>query len=171
MPVPARAEGAGGGRHGPSTWDKLKMGGMIGGSVGLIIGFLFGIYATITSPVVCLYDKRLTEGLVVIVIIGGVNIIRHGPGSNGLLRTLGQYMLGSAATFGFVPRSSLRLQPNHIKQELTIWGLGGTRFFMSIGSAIRTDSSPIAMEAFARAQGRPIVMPRKHSRLRERPSS
>ena len=31
---------------------------------------------------------------------GGVNIIRFGAGPNGAMRTLGQYMLGSGATFG-----------------------------------------------------------------------
>ena len=31
---------------------------------------------------------------------GATNIIRFGPGPNGMMRTLGQYMLGSAATFG-----------------------------------------------------------------------
>ncbi|KAI9819174.1 MAG: hypothetical protein M1827_007330 [Pycnora praestabilis] len=68
MPPPPRA-GAGGSM---TTFDKLKMGAMMGSSVGLIIGFLFG----------------------------GVNIVRFGAGPNGLMRTLGQYMLGSAATFG-----------------------------------------------------------------------
>ncbi|KAJ9641462.1 subunit of TIM23 translocase complex [Coniosporium apollinis] len=108
MPVPV-----GGGMTGPSTFDKLKMGAMMGGSVGLIIGFIFG----------------------------ATNIIRFGPGPNGMLRTLGQYMLGSAATFGF---------------------------FMSIGTTIRTESSPMAMEAFAqvhRSQRRPIVMPRHYPRI------
>ncbi|RMY49800.1 hypothetical protein D0864_14661 [Hortaea werneckii] len=69
-PMPA---GAGGAVQGPSTFDKAKMGAMMGGSVGIIIGFIFG----------------------------ATNIIRFGPGPNGMLRTLGQYMAGSAATFGY----------------------------------------------------------------------
>lgn len=92
---------------GPSTVDKLKMGAMMGGTVGVIIGFIFG----------------------------SVNIMRYGAGPNGVMRTLGQFMLGSGATFGF---------------------------FMSIGSAIRTDTiSQEAVEAFARARRRPIIMARQ----------
>ncbi|KAF2022304.1 hypothetical protein BU24DRAFT_458170 [Aaosphaeria arxii CBS 175.79] len=106
MPVPVGSM-PGGGAHGPSTLDKLKMGGMMGGSVGLIIGFIFGF----------------------------TNIVRYGPGPNGMLRTLGQYMMGSAATFGF---------------------------FMAIGTTIRTDSSSIANEAFAKAYRRPMVLPRNY---------
>ncbi|KAH8802884.1 reactive mitochondrial oxygen species modulator 1-domain-containing protein [Xylogone sp. PMI_703] len=102
MPVPV-----GGGMAGPSTWDKFKMGAMMGTTVGVIIGFIFG----------------------------SVNIMRYGAGPNGVMRSLGQYMLGSGATFGF---------------------------FMSIGSTIRQDStSRQAMEAFARSRRRPIVMPRQ----------
>ncbi|KAI6885614.1 hypothetical protein KC334_g15802, partial [Hortaea werneckii] len=89
-----------------------KMGAMMGGSVGIIIGFIFG----------------------------ATNIIRFGPGPNGMLRTLGQYMAGSAATFGF---------------------------FMSIGTTIRTESSPIVTEAFRKSQarnGRPMIMPLDRSR-------
>ena len=32
---------------------------------------------------------------------GSVNIMRFGAGPNGVMRTLGQYMLGSGATFGY----------------------------------------------------------------------
>ncbi|KAI9703216.1 MAG: subunit of TIM23 translocase complex [Candelina mexicana] len=109
MPPPPRAGGAGG----MTTFDKLKMGAMMGSSVGLIIGFIFG----------------------------SVNIIRFGAGPNGLMRTLGQYMLGSGATFGF---------------------------FMSIGSAIRMEGSPIASEAFARARRQPTILPRQPTRLPEK---
>ncbi|KAL9526641.1 hypothetical protein SMMN14_09607 [Sphaerulina musiva] len=98
---------AAGGMAGPSTFDKMKMGAMMGGTVGLIIGFIFG----------------------------ATNIIRYGPGPNGMMRTLGQYMLGSSATFGF---------------------------FMGIGTTIRTDSSPILTEAFKAAHmrhGPPMILP------------
>ncbi|KAM0252820.1 hypothetical protein ACHAQJ_007559 [Trichoderma viride] len=63
-----------GGPQAPSTFDKLKMGAMMGGSVGVIMGFIFGT----------------------------VNIFRYGAGSQGIMRTLGQYMGASGATFGFV---------------------------------------------------------------------
>ncbi|PNS19661.1 Protein MGR2 [Sphaceloma murrayae] len=105
MPVPV----APGGVTGPSTFDKLKMGGLMGSTVGLILGFIFG----------------------------ATNIIRFGPGPNGMLRTLGQYMVGSAATFGF---------------------------FMSIGMTIRTESSPIMTQAFIKAQAAqksPLIMARR----------
>ncbi|KAL8966141.1 MAG: hypothetical protein Q9183_003503 [Haloplaca sp. 2 TL-2023] len=81
-----------------------------GGAVGLIMGFIFG----------------------------GFNIMRYGAGPNGVGRTLGQYMLGSGATFGF---------------------------FMSIGSVIRTEAmSPQSAEAFARARRQVIILPRQQPR-------
>lgn len=102
MPVPA-----GSGKVGPSTSDKFKMGVMMGGTVGVIIGFIFGT----------------------------TNIMRFGAGPNGIMRTLGQYMLGSGATFAF---------------------------FMGIGSTIRSDTtSQIAAEAFAQSRRKPFVYPRQ----------
>ncbi|CAO3618053.1 unnamed protein product [Cunninghamella blakesleeana] len=57
----------------PSTVDKMKMGAIMGGTVGLCVGFVFG----------------------------GINILRFGGGRKGALSTLSQYMLGSGASFAF----------------------------------------------------------------------
>ena len=84
-------------------------------------------------------------------IAGATNIIRFGPGPNGMMRTLGQYMMGSAATFGCV-----------------LCCFGETKltflisFFMAIGTTIRTETEARAMEAFARARRRPIVLPAEY---------
>lgn len=81
----------------------------MGGSVGLCIGFIFG----------------------------GYNILKHGAGPNGFLRSLGGYMAGSAATFGYVYSGAGRRWG--VRE---IWGIKanmGYSFFMSIGTAIRTE--------------------------------
>ncbi|THU90737.1 hypothetical protein K435DRAFT_625030, partial [Dendrothele bispora CBS 962.96] len=51
------------------------MGAMMGGGVGLTIGFIFGSWTIIRSG--------------------------YGPGPQGVLPTLSKYMLNSAASFGF----------------------------------------------------------------------
>ncbi|PVZ98871.1 hypothetical protein BB558_005132 [Smittium angustum] len=57
----------------PTVFDKLKLGFMMGGTVGACLGSLIGIYATMKS----------------------------GPGPRGYLASIGQYALTSGATFGF----------------------------------------------------------------------
>ena len=93
--------------------------------------------------------------------------MRYGAGPSGPMRTLGQYMLGSGVTFGYVryrPCISCRLtQQFEFSAMLTAVLLNS--FFMSIGSVIRTEgNSPLANGAFARARRQPMVLPRKYAR-------
>ncbi|KAF8213653.1 reactive mitochondrial oxygen species modulator 1-domain-containing protein [Mycena galopus ATCC 62051] len=57
----------------PTVWTKRTMGALMGGGVGLTIGFLFGSWS----------------------------IMQHGAGPRGVLSTLSKTMLSSAATFSF----------------------------------------------------------------------
>lgn len=57
----------------PSAFEKMKMGAAMGGTVGLCIGFVFGT----------------------------ISLIRFGPGNKSVVSLLSQYMVGSAASFGF----------------------------------------------------------------------
>ncbi|EEB06081.1 membrane protein Mgr2 [Schizosaccharomyces japonicus yFS275] len=57
----------------PSTWDRFKMGALMGSTAGMGIGLVFGTLA----------------------------VLRYGPGPHGFVRTMGRYIFSSAATFGF----------------------------------------------------------------------
>jgi len=87
----------------PTTWQKMKIGALTGAGVGLTIGFIFGSYS----------------------------ILRGGAGPRGFLPTLSQYMLSSAATFGF---------------------------FLSIGSVIRNDSPQLAYAQAIRLSNQDLIM-------------
>ncbi|RPD58398.1 hypothetical protein L226DRAFT_527889 [Lentinus tigrinus ALCF2SS1-7] len=94
------------GQAGPTVWQKLKMGAAMGAGVGLTMGFLFGTFS----------------------------ILRGGAGPRGVLPTLSQYMLGSAATFSF---------------------------FLAIGSVIRNDAQlPPHLEAARLQLASPVLRSR-----------
>ncbi|WVW86821.1 protein mgr2 [Kwoniella bestiolae CBS 10118] len=110
MPPPPQTTAGG------STFDKMKMGAIMGSCVGLTIGFIFGSFS----------------------------VMRAGPGPRGLVATLSQYMLSSAATFGF---------------------------FMSIGSVIRTESQyayALPPNATNNKIAQPLMMAWKRSEERRR---
>lgn len=63
-------------------------------AVGAIIGFIFGRKKNSSLA------RSTSEGAHRDVTSGFTNIVRFGAGQNGVMRTLGQYMLGSGVTFG-----------------------------------------------------------------------
>lgn len=68
----------------PTLFEKIKMGAIMGSSVGAVIG----------------------------VVVGSMAIYQTGPGPNGYMRTIGQYVAGSTSMLGL---------------------------FMAVGSVIRSD--------------------------------
>ncbi|KAI0374551.1 hypothetical protein BV20DRAFT_987936 [Pilatotrama ljubarskyi] len=91
---------------GLTVWQKCEMGAAMGAGVGLTMGFLFGTFS----------------------------ILRGGAGPRGVLPTLSQYMLGSAATFSF---------------------------FLAIGSVIRNDGQlPPHLQAAGMQLASPIMRSR-----------
>ena len=65
-------------------------------------------------------------------------------------------MAGSAATFGY----AFQFAANRYRTSL----LTMVRFFMSIGSTIRTEgTSPIVNQAYANAYRKPFILPRQHA--------
>ena len=68
----------------------------------------------------CIFQRRYLQAIeqVLIHIEGGFNIMRYGAGPSGPMRTLGQYMLGSGATFGYVAMGLAPRAPCHISLGL-----------------------------------------------------
>jgi len=93
---------------------------------------------------------------------GTVSIFQYGAGPNGVMRTLGKYMLGSGATFGYVCR--LSAFPSHTPYASCLLDFSlipaSISFFMSIGSVIRTEGP--YHEAWLRARGPPMMLPREY---------
>lgn len=69
---------------------------MMGAGVGLTIGFIFGSYSILRYALCFNLPNAATQCSLFI-----LGTHRQGAGPRGLLATLSQYMLSSAATFSF----------------------------------------------------------------------
>lgn len=98
----------------------VKMGAMMGGSKSTTLEHSCRITDSCQPWVlslgsylvcsVCLLARVIdTERL-----LGSVNIMRYGAGPNGVMRTLGQYMMGSGATFGLVSYLSISISISNL---------------------------------------------------------
>lgn len=87
-----------------TNFQKFKM--------GLMMGVSFFILLFESMIVFHPNNLQTCVGVVTGVLFGGFAVITQGPGPNGAMRTIGQYIAGSAGTFGL---------------------------FMSIGSVIRSE--------------------------------
>lgn len=69
------------------------------------MGFIFGACG---KPNLVPSTLRFESLILAARALGTYSIFRYGAGPNGIMRTLGQYMAGSGATFGSVPTLRLR---------------------------------------------------------------
>jgi Reactive mitochondrial oxygen species modulator 1 len=92
-------------------------------------------------------------------ILGTVTIFNYGAGPAGIMRTLGKYMAGSAATFRYALRGPCRYTTELIYD---------CSVFMGVGSVIRTDTSPVMSEVWARSQYPPLLHQRQYPRAPRR---
>ena len=66
------------------------------------MGAMMGGCELFSPDVLPLLTMLPAVGLIMGFLFGGFNIMRYGAGTTGPMRLLGQYMLGSGATFGYV---------------------------------------------------------------------
>ncbi|KAI1610659.1 reactive mitochondrial oxygen species modulator 1-domain-containing protein [Exophiala viscosa] len=77
----------------PSAQRHVKMGMLMGGTVGGIMGFIYGT----------------------------VTIFQYGAGQAGVMRTLGKYMVGSGATFSVFMGIGSIIRTDTTRQGASVW--------------------------------------------------